>query len=98
MSGGPANPPSAESIRDWLVERVAAQLRIDPTEVSLDEPLTGQGIDSMQFVVIVGELEDWLGCRFADNPLVKYPTIRSVADFLARQIAAGRTLIDSTRE
>jgi len=98
MSSGPTNAPLAEAIRDWLVERVSSQLKVDAAEVDLDEPLTSQGIDSMQFVVVIGELEDWLGCRFADNPLVKYPTIRELAEFLERQLAEGRTMIDSTRE
>ncbi|MDQ3332433.1 MAG: acyl carrier protein [Planctomycetota bacterium] len=55
------------------------------------------GLDSMQFVVLVGEMEQWLGCRFTDNPLIDYPTIDTLADFLANQLAQGKTLIDPTQ-
>lgn len=98
MSEVTAVPKSAGEIRDWLVAAVSTHLGVAPAEVDLDAPLISQGIDSMQFVVVIGELEDWLGCRFADNPLVRYPTIRLVSDFLARQLAAGCTVIRSAGE
>jgi acyl carrier protein len=67
-------------------------------EIRLDESLAGLGLDSMQFVVLVGELEDWLGCRFTSNPLVAHPSINALSQFLARQISAGRTRIDPTSD
>ncbi|MGE0378502.1 MAG: acyl carrier protein [Planctomycetaceae bacterium] len=95
MSDVSRRTKSAETIRDWLVAAAGTHLNVPPGEVELDVPLIAQGIDSMQFVVVIGELEDWLGCRFADNPLVRYPTIRLVAEFLERQLAEGRTVIHS---
>lgn len=91
--------PSSRSvgeIRDWLVDKIADAKGLDRAEVSTDEPLIGMGLDSMQFVVLVGELEQWLGCRFSDNPLIDFPTIDSLSVFLADQFAKGNTLIDPT--
>ena len=50
----------------------------------------------MEFVGMVAELETRLGCRFKDNPLIDYPTLDSLAEYLADQLARGRTEIDPT--
>lgn len=94
MTNGTPARRSAEEIRGWIVDKLREHTHVDPNDVSLDEPLIAHGIDSMQFVVLVGELEEWLGCRFADNPLIDYPTINALSDFLARQLEAGKTVID----
>lgn len=85
---------SADEIREWIVRRVSAALEIDPREIRLDEPLVDVGLDSMQFVVLVGDLEQWLGCRFADNPLIDYPTANALSRYLADQLARGKRVID----
>ena len=89
-------PRSEAEIRDWLIAKLSAAAQLDPSEIQGDAPLIGLGLDSMQFVVLVGELEDWLGCRFTDNPLMDYPTIDALAPFLADRIARGQTSIDPT--
>jgi acyl carrier protein len=93
----PLPPRSAAEIQDWLASRIAARLQITPDEVSVEEPLIDIGLDSMEFVAMVGELEHWLGCRFRDNPLIDYPTISALSEFLAGELAAGRTSIMPTR-
>ena len=88
---------SSVEIQDWLVAKIASRLHVAPDEVNLDEPLIDVGLDSMEFVAMVGELEHWLGCRFRDNPLIDYPTISALSDFLAGELAAGKTNIVPTR-
>ena len=90
-------PRTELEIRQWIVDKLAARLQTVPSDIHLDEPLIAMGVDSMQFVVIVGELEEWLGCRFSDNPLIDYPSINALAGFLAGQIANGKTVIDPTK-
>jgi len=87
-----------EDIRQWMVERLSTRLSLEPGEIDVEQPLVALGVDSMQFVVLVGELEDWLGCRFASNPLVGYPSINALSHFLARELAKGQTLIDPAHE
>ena len=84
----------ADEIRRWLLERLSERLRVAQTAIDREAPMISFGVDSMQFVVLVGELEDWLGCRFADNPLIDYPTINALAEFLADQLAQGKKVID----
>jgi acyl carrier protein len=91
-------PRSAEEIRDWIAQRLVSDIGLSPDEVDGDKPVVSFGVDSMQFVVLVGELESWLGIRFADNPLIDYPTINTLSDYLSRQLALGRTVIDPTAD
>ena len=89
-------PKSAAEIQDWIVGRLSAAMEVDPAEIRLDEPLVDVGLDSMQFVVLVGDLEQWLGVRFLDNPLIDYPTANALSEYLAEQLARGKTEIDPT--
>jgi acyl carrier protein len=83
-----------EEIRQWIVARLSDRLGRPADEIPLDAPLVSLGVDSMQFVVLVGEMEDWLGCRFASNPLVDHPSVAALSGFLARQLADGKSVID----
>lgn len=98
---GATNPPdrhtsSAEEIRNWIVSGLSWKLGLKPHEIPLDEPLVNLGIDSMEFVGLVADLEQRLGCRFRDNPLIDYPTLNALSKYLADQLARGRTEIDPT--
>ena len=90
------SPRSAAEIRDWMIDRLSTAMEIDPGEIRLDEPLVDLGLDSMQFVVLVGDLEQWLCVRFLDNPLIDYPTANALSEYLAGQLARGKTEIDPT--
>lgn len=94
MNGSPPRSFTEDEIRHWLVDKLSRRLRIPPDEIDLDEPLVALGIDSLQFVALVGELEEWLGCRFVDNPLIDFPTVNALAPFLAEQLQQGKTQID----
>ena len=85
---------TADEIRQWIVDRLVERLQIDRQEIDVAAPVTALGVDSMQFVVLVGELEDWLGCRFASNPLIEYPTIDALSQFIAAELKDGHDVIN----
>jgi 1-acyl-sn-glycerol-3-phosphate acyltransferase len=74
---------SAEEIRAWILSQVAAELGIDAGEISVKEPLTRYGMDSMTAVVLTGELEHWLGRTIPPDLLEQVVTIESLAQHLA---------------
>jgi acyl carrier protein len=94
MSHAPRAARTEDEIRQWIVGKMCGPMRIDPADLNLDQPIVAHAIDSMQFVALVGELEDWLGCRFTDNPLIDYPTVNALSKFLAEQMCQGKTRID----
>lgn len=77
------NAPSASEIQTWLVQQLARELQVSADQIKVDQPILSQGVDSMQIVVIVARLEDWLGFRFPNPPLDEYPTIESLSQFVA---------------
>jgi acyl carrier protein len=79
---------SAQEIAAWLVERVSALTEVPPEAINVQAPLWRTGLDSVAVVALASDLETWLGYRFRANPLEDHPTIASLADFLAEEVAA----------
>ncbi len=48
-------------IQQWLVDRVARQLELSPSQIDATEPFVRYGIDSVTTTEIIGELADWMG-------------------------------------
>ena len=75
---------TAEDIQRWLVERVAGFLELTPADIDVRAPFQHYGLDSMEQLRIIGELETWLQREFEETLLRQYPTIESVSAFLAK--------------
>ncbi|MCC7337166.1 MAG: acyl carrier protein [Pirellulaceae bacterium] len=82
----PATPQTARSaaeVQQWMISQLAEELKIDREKIKVDQPILSFGIDSMQIVVVVAKLEDWLGFRFPSNPLEDYSTIEELSQYVA---------------
>jgi acyl carrier protein len=84
-----STPPSrsAEEVEAWIVARLARLLEVPPLEIDPDEQLARFGLDSVQLVLFVTDLEQWLGRTFTHNPLSEHVSIRQ----LCEQLAGRRT-------
>jgi len=80
---------SVEAIEAWLVDRLAKHLKSAPEHISVHEAFAGFGLDSKDAVGLSGELEDHLGRRLPQTLFYDYPTIRTLALYLAE---AGQTV------
>ncbi|HZI04178.1 MAG TPA: acyl carrier protein [Archangium sp.] len=78
------SPRSAEEIQRWLVARVASFLEVTPADIDVRAPFQHYGLDSMEQLRIIGELETWLGGEYEETLLRQYPTIEALAAFLAK--------------
>lgn len=78
---------TADEITSWLAERVGALTGVPAGEVDPDAPLARHGLDSVAAITLIADLEKWLGYRFRDNPLDRYPTIAELSRFLAAETA-----------
>ena len=74
--------PVAE-IRDWLTTRIAEKLHVASEELDDRQPFAAFGLDSLQMVSLIGDLEWWLGRALAPTLAWDYPTI----DALSRRLA-----------
>lgn len=81
-----------EAIQQWLVTQLAKQLSLDPKNIKVQEPLTRYGLDSIDAVTLVGELEDWLELELPSTLLWDYPTVEKAATFLVQEFDIATAL------
>lgn len=75
-------------IQEWIVAQVARALDLEVEAVDVQVPFAEYGLDSRTAVGLSGELEDWLGLELSPTLVWDYPTIESMARFLAAESAA----------
>src|SRR5215217_148346 len=71
---------SAASIREWLVQHLAARLGIKQGDIDLNQPLTRYGLDSLQAIELVHEMELSLKVRLPMASLLESPSIAALID------------------
>jgi acyl carrier protein len=79
--------PTPREIEEWIVARVSGLTGVPAAEVDPSAPLTRHGLDSVALITLAADLEKWLGYRFRENPLDRYPTIAALSAYLAEQLA-----------
>lgn len=76
-----------EAIQTWMVNQIAKQLSIPASNIKVEEPLTRYGLDSIDSVTIVGDLEEWLDTDLPSTLLWDYPSIAKAARYLVEEMA-----------
>jgi acyl transferase domain-containing protein/acyl-CoA synthetase (AMP-forming)/AMP-acid ligase II/acyl carrier protein len=74
--------PSQEAIEAWLISKISKQLA-SSDEIDIRQPLVQYGLSSLAAVGISGDLQEWLGRELSPTLLYDYPTIESLAQYLA---------------
>ncbi|MGB7923762.1 MAG: aminotransferase class III-fold pyridoxal phosphate-dependent enzyme, partial [Pyrinomonadaceae bacterium] len=75
--------PGAQAIQDWLISELSERLGFSPDEIDIREPFTSYGLSSREAVVLSGDLESWLGRQLPPTLVWDYPSIASLAQYLA---------------
>jgi len=78
-----AAPRGEAEIVAWLVARLARESGIHPDEIDLGQPFASFGVDSARALILIGDLETWLGRRLPPIVLWNYPTVEALARHLA---------------
>ena len=84
-----------ETIQAWLINKLAEQLAIEPANIDIAEPFASYGLESVDMVGLSGDLELWLGRELAPTLLYDYPTIASLACYLAQDPNAAELVNES---
>lgn len=71
-----------EALQSWLVKQLTEQLSLDAATIKVSEPLTRYGLDSIDAVTLVGDLEDWLGLELPDTLFWDYQSIEKASQYL----------------
>ncbi len=72
-----------ETVQNWLINKLAEQLSLESETINIIEPLTRYGLDSIDAVTMVGDLEDWLDLELPSTLFWDYPTIEKSSQYLA---------------
>lgn len=78
-----SGPLTKDMIQDWLVERVAARLRLPVKDIDPKEPMAHFGLDSSVAVSLTEELGQWLGVKLDPTLFWEYPSIEHISSHLA---------------
>lgn len=87
---------SVEAIQTWLATKLAKQLMLKSNTIDVREPLTRYGLDSIDAVTLVGDLEDWLGLELPSTLFWDYPTLEKSAQYLVKEfdVSAALTIVN----
>ncbi|HAG83954.1 MAG TPA: polyketide synthase [Cyanobacteria bacterium UBA12227] len=83
---------SVQALETWMVNQLCEQLSLDAKTIDVKEPLTRYGLDSIDAVTIVGELEDWLELELPSTLFWDYPTIEKSAQYLVEEFDIASAL------
>ncbi|HEY0068877.1 MAG TPA: acyl carrier protein [Chloroflexia bacterium] len=78
-------PQDTAAIQAWLVDYLSRLLKVEPQTIDVQEPFENFGLSSMDAVGLSGELESWLGIQLSPMLVYTYPTIESLAGYLAEE-------------
>ena len=73
------------AIESWLLAWIAREMRLDPSKIDARAPLVNFGMGSRQALLLVGDLEDWLGTKVEPSLAWEHPTVEKISRFLAEQ-------------
>ena len=74
-----------EEIVDWMVGTLSEVLELEAEEIDLQRPFSHYGLGSAEAVMILGDLESWLGCTLPAQLAFDFPTIEALATHLGAE-------------
>lgn len=88
--------PVVESIESWLVTQLAARLKIDSREISLQQSITRYGIDSLVAAELGHSVEDSFVVKLPISSLLRNTTVAELARLIHSEITAGNIIPTAT--
>ena len=76
----------AADLQRFLIEELARRIEVDPELIDPRQPFERYGLDSLNALRLASELEARIGCRLPATLVWDYPTIESLARYLADEL------------
>jgi acyl carrier protein len=74
---------TAELIQDWLIDQLAVRLDLEPDDIDIDASFESFGMESAEALVMLTQLEQWLGRTVPPVLVWNYPTIAQLSQRLS---------------
>jgi acyl carrier protein len=65
-------------VRNWIREHLGKVLGVPPETIALDKDLASYGLDSVDAVLMAGELEEAMGLEIDPAAFLQHPTLESM--------------------
>lgn len=75
-----------ESLKSWLVDWLADALAMDDRHIDPSQTFLSYGLDSVQAMSMVGDIEAKFGGRLPPTLAWDYPTVDAMAEHLAERL------------
>ncbi len=82
---------SEEVIRQWLINRLAKQLKVEPATIDTAKKFEQYGLDSIVAVRVSGDLEKLVEQRLSPALLFEYPSIDELSAHLTNELGLNAT-------
>jgi acyl carrier protein len=84
-----------EKVEMWLGNWLHQKLKVNPATIQTSQSFADFGLDSIFAVELAQDLADWSGIPVEATIVWNYPTIDSLAEYLANQINQSNTAAES---
>lgn len=81
-------PVVADDLRQWILAWLARELQVPETSIGADESLLRYKMDSVNAIMLVGDLEDRLGIRLSPTLVWDSPTVNQLVESVMRERAS----------
>ena len=89
---------SFHDVQSWLVEHIATLLEVESGEFDVSIPFADYGLSSSTALLLVGELETWLGFELSPTLIWEYPNINALAQYLCDLTSESQTVVSLDTE
>ena len=79
-----SEPRTVKEIKNWCVSYIAEILEVASNEIDTTVPFDRYGLDSSAAITLTGDLEEWSGLELDPTLMYDYPTIDTLAEYLAQ--------------
>jgi acyl carrier protein len=93
-----APAPSRGSIEEWLICWIAKELGMPPEGIETSKSLLDYSLSSVTAMMLVGDLEEWLGLTLPPTLVWDYPSIAAIADYLTEQVGSSPAAVSAATE
>lgn len=85
VTPSPAHSPllSTQSIQNWMKDWLVKELKLPAKSIDTSKSFADYGLDSVTAVELSDALQEWLGIALSPTLAYDYPTIESMAQYLA---------------
>jgi acyl carrier protein len=84
-----------EKVETWLGNWLHQKLKVNPATIQTSQSFADFGLDSIFAVELAQDIADWSGIPVEATIVWNYPTIDSLAEYLANQINQSSTASES---